>query len=105
MREALPALIPEDISYSIWSILKGAVGKDMTRITMPIWLNEPISMLQKISEVTKNAHLFDLALQEKKDDYKRLGMISIALLSQYAEVYLRNRKPFNPILGETYEIL
>ena len=62
MREALPALIPEDISYSIWSILKSAVGKDMTRITMPIWLNEPISMLQKISEVTKNAQIMDMAL-------------------------------------------
>jgi len=45
MRERLPALIPENQSYSIWSILKGSIGKDMTKITMPIWLNEPISML------------------------------------------------------------
>jgi hypothetical protein len=51
MRDGLPALIPEGQTYSIWHILKSAVGKDMTRITMPIWLNEPISMLQKIAEV------------------------------------------------------
>jgi hypothetical protein len=45
MREALPALIPENQSYSIWAILKSSMGKDLSRITMPIWLNEPISML------------------------------------------------------------
>jgi hypothetical protein len=45
MREALPALVPENQSYSIWSIIKGSIGKDLTKITMPIWLNEPISML------------------------------------------------------------
>jgi hypothetical protein len=54
MREGLPALIPENQSYSIWAILKGAIGKDMTKITMPIWLNEPISMLQKISDLYDN---------------------------------------------------
>ena len=45
MRNGLPALTPEGQSYSVWQILKSAIGKDMTRITMPIWLNEPISML------------------------------------------------------------
>ena len=61
MRETLPSLIPENMSYSIWAILKGVIGKDLTRITMPIWLNEPISMLQKISEFTHNADIIDRA--------------------------------------------
>ena len=46
----------------------------------------------------------DLALKEK-DDCKRLGLIAIFLISQYEAVYLRNRKPFNPLLGETYEVI
>jgi len=25
--------------------LKSAIGKDLGKVTMPIWLNEPISML------------------------------------------------------------
>lgn len=45
MRDSLPALIPENQSYSIWAILKSAVGKDLSKVTMPIWLNEPVSML------------------------------------------------------------
>ena len=45
MRDKLPALVPEKQSYSIWAILKEAIGKDLSRITMPIFLNEPLSML------------------------------------------------------------
>ena len=40
-----------------------------------------------------------------KDPYKKMGHIGIFLMSQYSDVYLRTRKPFNPILGETYEIV
>jgi len=49
-RDSLPFLVPENQSFSIWAILKDAIGKDLSKITMPIWLNEPNSMLQKISE-------------------------------------------------------
>jgi Oxysterol-binding protein len=76
----------------------------MTKITMPIWLNEPISMLQKISEITQFHKLIDEAVKEK-DPYRRMGLVGIFLISQYSEVYRRNRKPFNPLLGETYEVI
>lgn len=105
MRDVLPSLVPENQSYSIWQIIKSAIGKDLTRITMPIFLNEPISMLQKIAEFVKNVNIMDRAISIRDDDCKRLGLISIFVLSQYAEVQFRNRKPFNPILGETYEIV
>ena len=104
MRESLPALIPENQSYSIWAILKSAMGKDMTRITMPIWLNEPISMLQKIAEVTQYHHLMEYAMKQK-DPYVKMAHIGVFLMAQYSNVYPRTRKPFNPILGETYEII
>ena len=80
MREGLPALIPENQSYSIWSILKSAIGKDMTKITMPIWLNEPISMLQKISEITSFHKLMDKAVAEK-DPIKRTANVACFLIA------------------------
>jgi hypothetical protein len=40
-----------------------------------------------------------------KNDYKRMAHIGIFLMAQYSDVYQRTRKPFNPILGETYEII
>jgi len=45
MRDRLPALVPLNQSYSIWAILKEAIGKDLSKITMPIFLNEPLGML------------------------------------------------------------
>ena len=36
---------------SVWKILKDSVGKDLSKVTMPVQFNEPITMLQKISEI------------------------------------------------------
>lgn len=35
-RDCLPYLVPPGQTFSIWSILKSAVGKDLSKITMPI---------------------------------------------------------------------
>ena len=80
MREMLPAFIPENQSYSIWAILKDVIGKDLTRITMPIWLNEPISMLQRIAELTAFHNIMEEAIKTK-DDHKRIALIGIFILS------------------------
>ena len=71
---------------------------------MPIWLNEPISMLQRIAEITCYYKIMEDALNEK-DPVKRTGLVACFLISQYSEVFNRSRKPFNPLLGETYEII
>jgi hypothetical protein len=47
---------------------------------MPVWLNEPISMLQKISEVTSFHKLMDRAVAEK-DPIKRTAYVAIFLIS------------------------
>lgn len=44
-RENLPVLLPEGYKVGIWQILKSAIGKDITKISMPVELNEPISFL------------------------------------------------------------
>lgn len=71
---------------------------------MPIWLNEPITMLQKVGELNHYHDVMEKAIQ-CKDDSKKLGYIAIFLMSQYSDVYGRTKKPFNPILGETYEYI
>ncbi len=79
-RDALPALIPENQSHSIWAILKSAVGKDLSKITMPIWLNEPITMLQRTGELNHYHHIMEKAIKCKNES-KKLGYIAIFLLS------------------------
>ena len=34
----------------MWSVLKQAVGKDLTRLTMPVIFNEPLSFIQRLAE-------------------------------------------------------
>ena len=34
-----------------WKILKDALGKDLTRFCVPVYINEPVSMVQKVAEI------------------------------------------------------
>lgn len=45
-RSRLPAPRPLGKGFSIWAVLKDAIGGDLTRITMPATINEPTSFLQ-----------------------------------------------------------
>jgi hypothetical protein len=50
-RIALPILRDSKIKAStIWAILKDMIGKDITKYSMPVIVNEPLSVLQKASE-------------------------------------------------------
>ena len=50
-RTALPILRdPKIKGATIWAILKDMVGKDITRYSMPVIVNEPLSVLQKHAE-------------------------------------------------------
>ena len=45
-RTHLPAPQPDTSQLSLWNILKKNIGKDLSKISMPVALNEPLSMLQ-----------------------------------------------------------
>jgi hypothetical protein len=44
-----PKGIPIKISL-IWKLLKDMVGKDLSKFSMPVFINEPTSILQKAGE-------------------------------------------------------
>lgn len=60
-RTALPCLRPAGLKVSIWKIIKDAVGKDLSKFCVPVYFNEPISMVQKISEVMEYEELLTKA--------------------------------------------
>lgn len=47
LREQLP-IAAERPSTSLWSVLKHSIGKDLTKISFPVFFNEPTSMLQRM---------------------------------------------------------
>lgn len=83
-------------------ILKSMIGKDMTKMTLPVSFNEPTSLLQRVCEDMEYADLLDTAA-DRADSTERLVYVAAFAASEYASTIGRVAKPFNPLLGETYE--
>ncbi|KAM7372554.1 hypothetical protein PAMP_009712 [Pampus punctatissimus] len=102
-RTVLPAPGTDNSHIGIMSILYNNIGKDLSRISMPVALNEPLSLLQRLSEELEYSELLDIA-NHIDDPYERMVYVAVFSISGYAWASWRYRyKPFNPVLGETYE--
>ncbi|OLN96508.1 Oxysterol-binding protein-like protein 2 [Colletotrichum chlorophyti] len=87
---------------SLWGILKSMIGKDMTKMTLPVSFNEPTSLLYRAGEDMEYADLLDQAA-DRADSIERLIYVAAFAASEYASTIGRVAKPFNPLLGETFE--
>ncbi|CAD6575721.1 MAG: hypothetical protein ASARMPREDX12_007456 [Alectoria sarmentosa] len=137
---------------SLWGILKSMIGKDMTKMTLPVSFNEPTSLLQRVTEdmaslpqphmyaiiwavrayyrsrnrgPTPFKYLLNLIIvlamdmlilippqeyidlldtaADRADSTERMVYVAAFAASEYASTIGRVAKPFNPLLGETYE--
>lgn len=96
-------LRPHD-TLSLWSLLKSCVGKDLSRIAMPVNFNEPLSFVQRLCEDLEYSHLLDAAAR-CETPMERLVYVAVFTASAYASgANKRTGKPFNPLLGETFEL-
>lgn len=101
-RTELPAFKDPNRKFSIWGLIRDNIGRDLTRVTLPIILNEPVTMLQKCAEALTNYELLEKASIEE-DSAMKLAYVSIFKTVVYCSIPNRTLKPFNPLLGETYE--
>ncbi|XP_017836917.1 oxysterol-binding protein-related protein 2 isoform X2 [Drosophila busckii] len=102
-RTKLPTASISRKKVSVWSILKNCIGKDLSKITMPVVLNEPLSFLQRLCEYMEYAELLTRASQED-NPADRMKYVAAFAVSALASNWDRLGKPFNPLLGETYEL-
>ncbi|CAJ1974770.1 unnamed protein product [Sphenostylis stenocarpa] len=104
-RKKLPDPVEKESSVSLWSIIKDNIGKDLTKVCLPVYFNEPLSSLQKCFEDVEYSYLLDQAYEWGKMGNGLMRMIHVAAFaaSGYASTEGRGCKPFNPMLGETYE--
>ncbi|KAK5855295.1 hypothetical protein PBY51_005407 [Eleginops maclovinus] len=101
-RSALPSTSPTS-TVSLWNILRNNIGKDLSKVAMPVQLNEPLNTLQRLCEELEYSELLDTANQTQ-DPFQRMVYVATFAISAYASTYHRaGSKPFNPVLGETYE--
>ena len=101
-RDRLPVFRDPKITINAWELLKQNLGKDLTKITMPVYLNEPLSMIQKVTEYLHYADCFRKA-NKHEDRLMRLNYVTAGFFMYYAHTIDRLKKPFNSLLGETYE--
>ncbi|XP_069552254.1 oxysterol-binding protein-related protein 3 isoform X4 [Brachyistius frenatus] len=102
-RSCLPTPSPNNSTISLWNILRNNIGKDLSKVAMPVQLNEPLNTLQRLCEELEFSELLDRAANTQ-DPFERMIYMATFVISGYASSYYRTGgKPFNPILGETYE--
>ena len=76
---------------------------ELSRIAVPVYFNEPLSFLQRFSEDLSYNSLIQTA-SEIEDSALRLAYIATFVISTYNSSELRTMKPFNPLLGETFDL-
>ncbi|XP_042345141.1 oxysterol-binding protein-related protein 3 isoform X3 [Plectropomus leopardus] len=102
-RSCLPSPSPNNSTISLWNILRNNIGKDLSKVAMPVQLNEPLNTLQRLCEELEYSELLDRAAITQ-DPFERMVYIATFVVSGYASSHYRTGgKPFNPVLGETYE--
>jgi oxysterol-binding protein-related protein 3/6/7 len=92
---------------SLIGFLRKNVGKDLSAVTMPVTANEPLSLLQRAAECMEYSPLLDNAASAT-DGLERLVYVTAFALSSLSANRVKERairKPFNPLLGETFELV
>ncbi|CAB1345015.1 unnamed protein product, partial [Coregonus sp. 'balchen'] len=86
--------IPDKPNYSLnlWSIMKNCIGKELSKIPMP-----------RLSEDLEYYELLDKAAK-CQSSLEQLCYVAAFSVSSYSTTVHRTGKPFNPLLGETYEL-
>jgi hypothetical protein len=79
------------------------IGSDVMSqgISLPSWLYEPLSLLQRQTEVLEYHHLLTEMCQ-CENQYERMAYLAAFTVSGYSSIQ-RLLNNFNPVLGETYE--
>ncbi|XP_056303759.1 oxysterol-binding protein-related protein 1 isoform X2 [Danio aesculapii] len=103
-RTSLPAPMFSRNDFSIWSILRKCIGMELSKITMPVIFNEPLSFLQRLTEYMEHTYLIHQA-NSSENSIERMKCVAAFAVSAVASQWERTGKPFNPLLGETYELV
>ncbi|KAK9447150.1 oxysterol binding protein [Limtongia smithiae] len=105
-REIVPkAKVPPP---SLIQFVRKNVGKDLSTVTMPVTANEPLSLLQRYAEVLEYSSLLDTASKSSVASGEQMMYVAAFAVSTLANNRSNARalrKPFNPLLNETYELV
>ena len=85
------------------NIVKEMITSMTQKKPAPVYFNEPLSMGQRQCEKFYYLDLLNNICKESQNKSLQLGYISAFIIGEIFLSLNRNLKPFNPIIGETYE--
>jgi hypothetical protein len=89
----------------IWSTVKESIGSDLTKISLPVFINEPMTVLQKSAEMMCMSDDFYTKAIWETDPLLRMVYVATSNIASFCMIQGRTAKPFNPLLGETFELV
>ncbi|XP_065415424.1 oxysterol-binding protein-related protein 8 isoform X18 [Chrysemys picta bellii] len=97
--------VSEENKSLIWMLLKQVrPGMDLSKVVLPTFILEPRSFLDKLSDYYYHADfLSEAALEENA--YNRMKKVVKWYLSGFYKKPKGLKKPYNPILGETFRCM
>ena len=82
--------------------MKNCIGKDLSKIPIPVNFSEPLSFLQRLCEDYEYSDTLDRAAATE-DNFEQMALVAAFTVSSYSSTAIRTSKPFNPLLHETFE--
>ena len=102
--EEADEVLPEDNrSFILQMISQNGLrsGMDLSKVTLPTFILEPRSLLNKLSDIVIHPEIF-AKLHEPEDPMERMMGVLRWYFSAYHVRPKGSKKPFNPVLGETF---
>uniref|UniRef100_A0A8C6UMY6 Oxysterol-binding protein n=1 Tax=Neogobius melanostomus TaxID=47308 RepID=A0A8C6UMY6_9GOBI len=94
--------VSEENKGLIWGLIKQLrPGMDLSKVVLPTFILEPRSFLDKLSDYYYHADLLSQAALEESA-YDRIKQVLRWYLSGFYKKPKGLKKPYNPILGETF---
>lgn len=87
--------VPEKPHYplNLWSIMKNCIGKELSKIPMPVNFSEPLSMLQRLAEDFEYANILDKVCDFFNFLFNGQKLIVLRLsLRFFSKIYLSSGK-------------
>lgn len=103
-RTTLPFLKDPKTKISVWAILKDAIGKDLSKMSLPVYFNDPSNILQRNAIQMEYNYILEDAIKQT-ESIRRLAYVSVYATSMFTNLAKSCAKPFNPMLGETFELV
>ncbi|XP_072309387.1 oxysterol-binding protein-related protein 8 isoform X5 [Eucyclogobius newberryi] len=97
--------VSEENKSLIWTLLKQVrPGMDLSKVVLPTFILEPRSFLDKLSDYYYHADFLSQAAVEE-NAYNRMKKVVKWYISGFYKKPKGLKKPYNPIIGETYRCM